>query len=301
MKKYLSELMGTAALVLSFLCVPNAISAQYSNADSTWTMGGNVAAHLNQVQKYNWSAGGDNLLGLNLQLAYSADYKENDHLWSNRLELEYGFNITDADGTRKSNDRIYLSSTYGYKLHDNLYFSGLLTYNTQFADGYKYGKDGAADQFISTLMAPGYLTIGTGLTWTPKTWFKASLTPVSYRGIFVLDDVLSDAGQFGVDPGKKVRTEFGAYMNMEVTKDIMKNVNLYSRVALYSNYLEKAQNVDVNWDLRINMSINKWLSASINTNLIYDDNIKTKNADGTTSGAKVQFQEVLGFGLQFNI
>ena len=279
--------------------LPQTSMAQHYNSDSTWVTGGHIGLHINQVQQSNWSAGGDNLFGGNLMLNYSANYKKGKHLWDNRLELEYGANITDTDGTRKTSDKIYLSSNYGYLLCENLYLSGTLLYQSQFANGYNYGKDGADDLLVSTFMAPGYLTIGAGLTWTPKPWFKSTLNPAAYKGVFLLDDVLSEEGGFGVKPGDKHQAQFGANLTLEVNKDILKNVNLYSRVLLYSNYLENPQNVDVNWEVKVHMSINKWLSASVNTNLIYDDDIDI--VDGKKKGPKVQFQEVLGFGLQFTI
>ena len=45
------------------------------------------------------------------------------------------------------------------------------------------------------------------------------------------------------------------------------------------------------------MKINKWFSASLNLNLIYDDDIRFEQPDGRT-GARLQFKEVLGVGFQ---
>ena len=46
--------------------------------------------------------------------------------------------------------------------------------------------------------------------------------------------------------------------------------------------------------------INKFLTTTLTTNLVYDDNIKTIDGSGMTRGAKVQFREVLGLGLAYN-
>ncbi len=51
-------------------------------------------------------------------------------------------------------------------------------------------------------------------------------------------------------------------------------MTIYSRVDLFSNYLEDPQNVDVRWDVQLNMTVNKWFSANISTNLIYDNDTK---------------------------
>ncbi len=287
------------ACILGLLCFPkNATAQSYYNSDSPWTMGGNFGLLFNQVAQTNWSAGGDNLVGLNLQLNYSADYLKDRRLWDNRLELEYGFNKTKSDGTKKTADNIYLSSIYGYEIAKNLYFSGTFLFTTQFANGYDYlGAGNTDDVFISTFMAPGYLNVGVGITWTPKPWFKATINPASYRGIFVLNEELSDAGQFGVHPGDRYRTEFGANILLELNKNLTSNINLYSRLNLYSNYLEDAQNVDVNWEVKLNMDVNSWITASISTNMIYDDNVLILK-DGKYE-PRLQFQEILGIGLQF--
>ena len=77
-----------------------------------------------------------------------------------------GLNKTKSDGTKKTNDKIYLSSTYGYEIAKNWYASGLMTFQTQFAKGYDYNVD--PDVFISRFMSPGYLLIGAGFYLDPQ-------------------------------------------------------------------------------------------------------------------------------------
>ncbi len=283
--------------ILAAICsvlIPQVTSAQ----ETPWTLGGNVGINFNQAAFSNWAAGGENALGVNTQLNYSADYKQDKHIWDNRLELAYGINNTESIGGRKTSDKIYLSSIYGYELATNLYLSGLLNFQTQFANGYSYSGTDAT--LVSTFMAPGYLTVGGGLTWTPKSWLSATFTPATWREVFVVDDLLSAAGSYGVTPGYNSFSEVGANLQIEVKKDIIENVNLYSRLILFSNYLEDAQNVDVNWEIQINMKINKWLSAFVTTNLVYDDNVDVLSSDGTSCPA-LQFKESLGIGVQFNL
>lgn len=284
----------TLIIVLSF---PALSAFAQPGRDSTWTRGGNAGVSLSQISLSNWAAGGDNAIGLNLLFNYKADYKKERHLWQNRLELAYGLNKTKSSGTQKTNDNIYLSSIYGYKLAKNLYLSGLMSFQTQFAKGYDYNVN--PDVFISRFMSPGYLMTGAGLTWTPKTWFTATLTPATWRGTFVSSKILSSQGDFGVTPGKHLFSEFGANLRMEATYGFLKNMKVYSRLDLFSNYLEKPQNVDVNWIVQLNMTINKWFSANIGTNMIYDDNIKIVQKDGS-KGARLQFKETLNIGFQAN-
>jgi hypothetical protein len=76
-------------------------------------------------------------------------------------------------------------------------------------------------------------------------------------------------------------------------------VTLKSTLGLFTNYLENPQNVDVDWKMSINMKINDYLSANLNTHLIYDDDIKTSDDEGNPRGAKVQFKEVFGVGITY--
>lgn len=271
------------------------VTAQ-EKADTTyWTLEGVAGINLSQVSLSNWAAGGDGSMAFDLMFNYSADYKRDRHLWQNRLELAYGLNNTSSNGTRKTNDKIYLSSTYGYRVAKNLYLSGLLTFNTQFANGYDYSGDEPV--FMSQFMAPGYLSVGAGLTWTPKKWFTATLAPATWRGTFVTDTRLSDAGAFGVDPGRRLLSEFGGNLRLEASYEFLPNMTVYSRLDLFSDYLRKPENVDVRWDVQLQMKINKWFSANLTLNSIYDDDIKIPQKDGV-AGPRFQFKEVLGIGLQ---
>ena len=89
----------------------------------------------------------------------------------------------------------------------------------------------------------------------------------------------------------------GGNLKVEVKYEFLKNMTIYSRVDLFSNYLEDPQNVDVRWDVQLNMTVNKWFSANISTNLIYDNDTKIVQKGGS-KGPRLQFKESLGVGFQ---
>lgn len=285
-------------IALAFLGV-GTVSAQTETAEGTspWTREGNLGLKLTQVSLTNWAAGGDNSVAFDFQGAYQANYKKGKHLWNNRLELAYGLNRTGEDGTKKANDKIYLNSNYGYSIAKSWYASAFATFQTQFSPGYDYSI--SKDISVSEFMSPAYLTTGLGFTYEPNKIFTVVLSPASWRGTFVLNDRLSDEGAYGVDPGKHLLSSFGDNLKGEVRYEFMKNMTVYSRLDLYSDYLHKPQNIDVNWEVQINMAINKWFSTTLTTNLVYDDDVKIAQKDGT-KGPRVQFKEILGVGLQFN-
>ena len=54
------------------------------------------------------------------------------------------------------------------------------------------------------------------------------------------------------------------------------------------------------------MKVNKFITVTINTNLIYDDDItitQDKNGDGINeiNGPRVQFKEIIGLGFSYKL
>ena len=270
--------------------------------ESNWFKGGVAGATFSQVSLTNWSAGGEGAISYNLMFNYNLNYKKDKHLWTNRIELAYGMTNSKSKGSQKTNDKVYLASMYGYGLGHNWYLSALLNFSTQFANGFDYAV--TPKRKISQFMAPGYLSAGLGFTWNPKKWFTATISPLMWRGTFVMDDDLfidangNHISAFGVEHGKHMLNELGANVRLEVNYDITKTINLYSRLDLFSNYLKDPQNVDIRWDIAMTANITKWLTANLTLNMIYDDNILFPREDGTMVGSKFQIKEVLGIGLQ---
>ena len=92
----------------TFLFNWTAAAAGHISRDSSWTYGGNGGLNLSQVSLSNWASGGENAVGFDVLLNYSADYKKNKHLWQNRIEMAYGLNQTETSGTKKTNDKLFV-------------------------------------------------------------------------------------------------------------------------------------------------------------------------------------------------
>ncbi|MDP1621691.1 MAG: DUF3078 domain-containing protein [Bacteroidales bacterium] len=281
--------------------VLTAVSADTSGKN--WLVQGTGSLQFSQAAFSNWAAGGQNSLGLVAWVNFKANYKKGKHVWGNTVDLGYGFNIlgkgSDAQ-FNKTNDKLEITSAYGYELHKNQkwYLTVLTNFRTQFDAGYNYPDDSTV---ISKIMSPGYLVLGLGVTYTPVKWFYVYVSPVSGRLTFVTDQKLSDSGSFGVNAGKNIKGEFGAYLRADLNKDLAKNINLATTLELFSDYLDQFGNVDVNWSLLLSLKVNKWLAASIQTQLIYDDNVNivTDPVKEPKGGPRTQFKELLGIGLTY--
>lgn len=286
--------------LLFLLLLPTALfSQQVPDTLKTWEVKGLFSLNFSQISLTNWVAGGRSSsagVGIfNLQAKYTKD----NLLWENTLDLGYGLIKEQDRQTVKSDDKIDLTSKLGLKLSEKLYYTLLFNYKTQFTEGYKYPN---TTDVISNFMAPGYFTLALGLDYKPQKDLSIFFSPATARLTVVSDENLSNQGAFGVDPGKKTRMEVGAIAKIDLNTEIMKNVTLNNKVELFSNYLDKPQNIDIDWDLMLNMKVNDYLSANLITNLIYDDDIKVpldKNGDGVIegSGPRIQFKEMFGVGL----
>jgi len=285
-------------------------SALFAQNDTTyWKSEGDFTLNFNQVSFTNWSAGGDNSVSGVSFLNYSIDYAKAKESWKNKLMLGYGMQFLGED-YKKTDDKIDFSSMYGHGIAKHLDVSVLAFFKTQFAEGFDGDNDSV---YISKFMAPGYIGIGPGINYKPADYFSLFVSPATAQWVIVNDQVLADQGAFGVTPavydadgnkitdGEMVKFQFGANLKASFKKDIMKNVNLETTLELFSDYLLNPENIIVKWDVMLDMTINKFLSAKLTTNLIYDDNIVINDKSGNPLGPRTQFKEMfgLGFGLKF--
>ena len=273
-------------------------------SDTTyWKIGGVSSLSFSQVSLTNWAAGGNNSVAFNSYFNTFANYTRDRVIWENSLELGYGL-IKQADADfEKSDDKINLSTKYGRTLsesNDDWFWTVSLNFRTQFADGFEVGDNTTP---ISRFLAPGYLVVAAGLDYKPNEYFSLAYAPVTGKITIVNDDLLAAQGAFGVDPGSKSRTELGSFLSLHFKKDIMENVNLESRLQLFSNYSENPENIDVNWDNAIIMKINRFLSASLINQLIFDEDIRfpITNSQGDVIGdeSNIQFKSIFGIGLTY--
>jgi hypothetical protein len=278
-----------------------------------WKKGGLFTVAFSQVSLTNWAAGGENSFSGNSLVNAFANYKKNKISWDNTLDLGYGIMKQGDQEVRKTDDKIDFSSKFGRKLSSSSFAAALLNFKTQFMPGYNYPNDSVA---ISKLMAPGYLLFAAGYDYKKGDWLSLFIAPVTGKMTFVLDETLANAGAFGVEPavinpldnsisvpGKKMRSEFGGYFKGAFSKDIMTNVKLSTKLELFTNYLINPQNVDVYWETNIGMKVNKYITVTVGTTLVYDDDIDIEIKDDAGAvigkGPRVQFKEVFGLGFSY--
>lgn len=266
-----------------------------------WKDGGRFNLNVQQVGLTNWAAGGESSVAIGSALEGFVNFEKDDIVWENRGKIAYGVIRNGGSDNRfeKTNDVINLSSVYSQKFNEKVLMTSAINFKTQFADGVKIEKiAGTSDtrrRLISDFMAPGYLQASLGLTFRDEErGFSTTLSPFTGRFTFVLNDSLSNAGAFGVDPGDQIRSEAGISLTGSVRKTVMENVLFHANFNLFSNY-EKFPNTVVNVEAGLNLKVNNFIQSNISSQLIYDDDVIITRSDGSR-GRELQIKNVINVG-----
>ena len=307
-----------------------------------WNSSLKTQINIGQTSLTNWAAGGDNTVSLQGFVDANANWKRNEMFWNNRLQLDYGFLYTSSKPIlQKNSDRIYLESKWGYKAYkENLYFSANYDFRSQFsntfdyptpttkANGEAFGDNEkpvredwmAVKTLKSGFLAPAYTNLALGIDYKPLKWFSVNFAPLTGGFVIVRDESLR--GSYSMPLKKQYegktegvptdgsqyessRFEFGAQMKIDAAVNVNDNFKYSTQVVLFSDYLDKPQNLRVNWDNRFEWKLAKYFSLTFVTNLIYDDKVRIQTPEEVEKGIpgkqRIQFKESLAFGFTYTI
>lgn len=294
--------------------IPFDVLSPIKTSKSYWVKKNVVGLDFNQGAFSNWNAGGYNSISGIVKGDFFRKYEKGRIVWTSDLKLRYGVNKQENQELRKTDDVFALNSTFGYRtsIKSNWYHSAKLTLNTQMANGYSYPN---TTNPISSIFAPAYLFVGVGAEYKPpKREFSVYVSPATLKSTFVLNDSLANIGAFGlpgatfdangtlIRDGKKSKSEFGFLVTNHYKKTLVKNVVLDHKLSVYTDYLHRFGNIDIDWQLQLEMTVNNFIKATVGTHLIYDDDIKAKREIGgqqVVTGPRLQFKQLLGIGLTY--
>lgn len=311
---------GIAVALFSFvfqISFSQEVVIQTSIKDTTtyWKSSNIVGFDLSEIAFMNWSAGGNSSISGLLKGNFIRKYETENTKWLNELILRYGVNKQDGIELRKTDDAFQFNSTFGYRKDtiSNWYSSAKFNFNTQFTSGYAYPNTADA---ISKPFAPAYIFLGIGSEYVnKKEKISVYLSPLTTKSTLVLDQRLANQGAFGVDKavydengiliskGKNHKTELGILVSSAYKKEVVKNILLENRLSMYSDYIHNFGNIDVDWQMQLNLTVNEYVKANIGLHLIYDDDIKAKeevNGEQVILGPKLQLKQSLGIGIIYN-
>lgn len=268
---------------------------------SYWKKKSQFGVNLSQGTFSNsWQGGGINNIALGVYLNSKGEYTKGPNNWVNDFQFQLGAIQNRGDAFRKSIDRLFFDSKYGYKLGTKsqwLFFANI-NFLSQVANGRDFTND--RRPFISGFFTPAYITEAIGLEWKPNKFFNMQFAPGAIRqtilgnkDLYLDIDRLSPEYKFanyGVERGKAIRNEVAIMqLVMNYNKDLVKDVNLKWRYQAFASAKDLAA-IDNRLDAQLTAKFAKYFNVNIGLIAIYDqDQI-----------AKMQLAQSINFGFLYS-
>jgi hypothetical protein len=264
---------------------------------------------LNETYISNWAKGGESSLSGLIDIKGIAKYTNTDAKtqWTSSGRLKYGAIITEEYGYRTNNDMLEFNSQFNKVIKDKIDFSTVFYMKSQVAKGYNYPNDSVV---VSKFLNPGTFTIGLGLEYKPGKKTQINFSMLSYKNTFVFDTLKIDQTRHGIPKDKRAKQEMGGQLVINNSISILEGLNMSNSVRLFSGYLDKPENIDVDWEINLEKRIKWYFKILLNFHMIYDDDIRfevmDKNdkpvllPDGSKKKSpKLQFKQFLGLTFTF--
>ena len=288
---------------MTFLFLTNLLFSQSNDIPENWKNSGNALFLINQSSFSNWTSGGQSSVSGTLKIDYNFNYSDNGWDWDTKVISNFGLNkISGSDFLKKTDDRIEINSVLGKKFNNDIIgrwsYSSFFNFQTQFAKGYRFGKDANGNPNRtekSRFFSPATVQLGVGMYWKKSKDLWVNVAPMTGKLILVnrrfTENLSENQTYFGVKKGGNSRFELGASVRSYYKSEIFENVTMENRLSLYSDYLDRPQNIDFDCTFNFIMKVNQYVSTNLIFQFVYDDNeIK-----------RVQVREVLGVGLNIDL
>jgi len=277
--------------------------SQSNDIPEKWKNSGNALFLVNQSSFSNWTSGGQSSISGTLKIDYNYNYSDNGWDWDTKVISNFGLNkISGSDFLKKTDDRIEINSVLGKKFNNDIIgrwsYSSFFNFQTQFAKGYRFGNDANGNPNRtekSRFFSPATIQLGVGMYWKKSKDLWVNVAPMTGKLILVnrrfTENLNENQTYFGVKKGGNSRFELGASVRSYYKSEIFENVTMENRLSLYSDYLDRPQNIDFDCTFNFIMKVNQYVSTNLIFQFVYDDNeIK-----------RVQVREVLGVGLNIDL
>ena len=277
--------------------------SQSNDIPEKWKNSGNALFLVNQSSFSNWTSGGQSSISGTLKIDYNFNYSDNGWDWDTKVISNFGLNkISGSDFLKKTDDRIEINSVLGKKFNNDIIgrwsYSSFFNFQTQFAKGYRFGKDANGNPNRtekSRFFSPATVQLGVGMYWKKSKDLWVNVAPMTGKLILVnrrfTENLNENQTYFGVKKGGNSRFELGASIRSYYKSEIFENVTMENRLSLYSDYLDRPQNIDFDCTFNFIMKVNQYVSTNLIFQFVYDDN----------EIRRVQVREVLGVGLNIDL
>ncbi len=260
-----------------------------------WNMKSNALLQFSQSYiSSNWHKGGSDyisILGI-INGTFNYDNKKNLQ-WDNFGEWRTGFNSVEGDTIRLLNtndDIIRATSKLGIKAKGKWFYSASADFSTQLFNSYT----GINSTTLKVkFLTPVKFNAGIGMDYKHKKIFSVMVSPLSYKFVYANDTTNINQKTFGILPGKKSLHQLGSSLTSQLSYSPVRNLQVDSKLYVYTNY----EKFEIDWEIVGNFRFNRYLSSRISLNPRYDNTVFL----ATGEKAKIQFKELLTFGLSYKI
>ena len=245
----------------------------------------------------NYSAGGVNAIALGSNIIYKTEYNKAPFDYTAELNLLYGKSKNKGQGSRKTNDRIFLDNKIATQLSKHWFFFGSLSFESQFDKGFQYTSSSgavlASPLLLSNFMSPGYFTESIGFEFKPVKYFDLRLGTGTARQTFVVDTTIyhNKPSNYGVKPGHTFKNDLAFQVVAAFDKELMNNLRLNARYALFVPYEKHISYISHRVDAILTARVNKLINVTVNGTFLYDKStsLKPQGTEGMALGIAYRF------------
>lgn len=279
-----------------------------------WARKGGLGLDLGQLMNVNpYAGGGSDRLGIGGAIAYNANLKKGLMSWKNTLltnisTQRIGNGLVGVTKSKlpfeKALDIINFNSNLAYKVKEGSKWSysadlGLITQLLpSFLDAtnkkiyLKEIKDGGFNtSIVSKLFSPANITFAPGIKYDHNAHWSVFYSPIGAQILYIADQKIANLGVHGTALKDGSTTEYntskfglGSIAKIAYTNTFFKKLNFTSNLALLNDYLDKPQNIDIQWLNSIGVEIFKGFNLTVRGDAYYDDNKTNSITDNKAIG-----------------
>ena len=260
---------------------------------------GKLDFNLSQAYFENWVSGGESAFNGILHLDYNFNFSSRKGwVWDNNLMISLGGNKTSSSKiTKKADDRFEINSQLGKQINQFWNYAIYLNFKSQLLPGFNYfNKDGVEKKDKTTrIFSPTIIQLGIGAYFKKNSNAWINLSPLAARGILVgaefTRDLAEEQKYFGIKKGKTSLINLGGSVSGFFKLFLDDNITMENKFNIYSNYIQKIQNIDFELNTILRMKVNRRISSNLIAHFLYDDDLI----------GRLQIRELFGAGLSIDL
>jgi Protein of unknown function (DUF3078) len=258
-----------------------------TSATEAWNHDLVLGFGLTQVSFTDWEQGGENSLSYRASLEGKSVRAGATITWSTDYKFIFGQTRSGTQGMRKNDDRIDVESVVSYDIGTYVNPFASLSIQTQFAKGFKYGKDGGREA-VSEFFDPAYITQYIGVGYMPVSILRIRLgfalreTIVSRFTIYTDEPGTEQVEKFRIDGGPSIVTELEWKLDDNIL--LKSKLNLFAPIRSFDHIIVRSDN-------SLSARVNRFLSVDLELALINERDISPRT----------QIKQSIAVGLNYAI